>query len=92
MNEQARNDARTIQTDFRRLRADVRDATAQTDRFIRDIVSSAPVVAVGTAAALGFLVGGGIPRSAVTTFLAVGARMAGSWLEREFLERNHPQE
>jgi hypothetical protein len=92
MNEHARGDTRTIQTDFRRLRADVRGATSQADRFVRDTVSASPLVAVGTAAALGFLIGGGVPRSALATFLGVGARMAGSWLQREFLERNDPQE
>lgn len=92
MNDHARDAARTFQSDFRRLQADVHGAAARADRIVREGVSTAPLVAVGTAAALGFLIGGGVPRSALAMILGVGARMAGSWLQNEFLERNEPQE
>lgn len=92
MNDRAREAARTIQSDYQRLKADVQGAAAHADRVVHDGVSAAPLVAVGTAAAFGFLIGGGVPRSALAMFLGVGARMAGSWLQREFLERTDPQE
>jgi hypothetical protein len=59
---------------------------------LRELVREQPVLTVGAAAGLGFLLGGGPPRGVVTLLLGIGARMAGAWLEQEFLERADAQE
>ena len=59
---------------------------------LRDTVEDQPVLAVGAAAGVGFLLGGGLPRGALTLLLGVGTRVAGAWLQREFLERADAQE
>lgn len=92
MNEHTRREARTAQADLLRLQASVENAASQADRILRDTVSAAPLLAVGAAAGLGFLVGGGLPRGALTVILGVGARMAGAWLQQEFLEHPDTQE
>ena len=92
MNHRARKDARTLEADLLRLQAGVENAAGQADRILRDAVSAAPLLTVGVVAGLGFLIGGGLPRGALTLFLGVGARMAGAWLQQEFLERPETQE
>ncbi len=92
MNDHARKDARTLESDLLRLQAGVECAAGRADRILRDTVSAAPLLTVGAVAGLGFLIGGGLPRGALTLFLGVGARMAGTWLQHEFLERPDTQE
>ena len=92
MNKNTRKEARTAQADLLRLQAGVECAAGQADRILRDTVSAAPLLTVGAVAGLGFLIGGGLPRGALTLVLGVGARMAGTWLQHEFLERPDTQE
>ena len=89
MNDHAQKDARSLEADLLRLQAGVENAAGQADRILRDAISAAPLVTVGAVAGLGFLIGGGLPRGALTLFLGVGARMAGAWLQNEFLERTN---
>ena len=65
---------------------------ARLEESLREAVGAAPVLTLGAAAGIGFLLGGGLPRGALTVLLGVGARMAGAWLEQEFLERAEAQE
>jgi hypothetical protein len=92
MNDHAPSDARSLDADLARLQASVQEVAGQLDRALCETVKAAPLVAVGTAAAFGFLVGGGVTRNALGMFLGIGARMAGSWLQAEFLDRTEPQE
>lgn len=89
-----KKDARehTLQADLRRLQASAESAAGEADRLLRDTVSAQPLLAVGAAAGLGFLLGGGLPRGALTLLLGVGARLAGAWLQQEFLEHADTQE
>jgi hypothetical protein len=65
---------------------------AQLEETLRDAVGEQPALTLGAAAGVGFLLGGGLPRGAITLLLGIGTRMAGAWLEREFLERADAQE
>lgn len=58
---------------------------------LRDVVDERPGLALGAAAGLG-LVLGGLPRGALTVLLGVGTRMAGAWIQREFLGSAEAQE
>ena len=75
---------RTLRSDLEQAREAAVDASRKVDQVLRETVSGQPVLAVGAAAGLGFLLGGGMRSSAVTVLLGVGARMAGAYLEREF--------
>lgn len=75
---------RTLRSDLEQARAAAVDASRKVDQVLRETVSEQPVLAVGAAAGLGFLLGGGMRSSAITVLLGVGARMAGAYLEREF--------
>jgi hypothetical protein len=65
---------------------------ARLEETLREVVADAPVLTLGAAAGIGFLLGGGLPRGALTLLLGFGARMAGAWVEQEFLGRAHAQE
>lgn len=65
---------------------------ARLEETLREVVDEQPVLTVGAAAGIGFLLGGGLPQGGLTLLLGFGARMAGAWLEREFLERADAQE
>ena len=80
--------ARNLHADMRRLQSNVEGAAGEAERMVRSTVAAQPLLAVGAAAGVGFLIGGGLPRGALTMLLGVGARMAGAWLQQEFLE--HP--
>ena len=60
-------------------------------RQLRGVVEERPRLALGAAAGVGFLLGG-LPRAALTAVLGVGTRMAGTWLQREFLGSANAQE
>ena len=92
MKKDARQDAHSLQADLLRLRESVENAAGEADQKRRDAVLAQPLLAVGAAAGLGFLLGGGLPRRALTLLLGVGARMAGAWLQQEFLEPADTQE
>ena len=92
MKANAPSDARTLEADLRRLQASATDATEQVDRLLHQTVSSAPLLAVGAAAGLGFILGGGLPRGAVGVLFGIGARMASAWVEQQFLEQTDNQE
>jgi hypothetical protein len=81
-------DRRSLQGDLARLGS----ATADVDRTLRHAVSAQPLLAVGAAAGIGFLLGGGLSRGAATLLLGVGARIAGAWLDEQVRERAHAQE
>jgi len=82
------SDARTLEADLRRLQAGAADAKGQVDRLLHRTVSSAPLLAVGAAAGLGFILGGGLPRGAIGVLFGIGARMTSAWVEQQFLEHN----
>jgi hypothetical protein len=92
MTRRERADAHTLQADLLRLQNRAGSAAERADRILRDTVSTTPLLAVGAAAGLGFLIGGGLPRGSLGLFVGVGARMAGAWLQREFLENPDTQE
>jgi hypothetical protein len=86
------SERRSLQGDLARLQEHLGAAAVEVDRTLRDAVSAQPLLAVGAAAGLGFLLGGGLTRAAATLLLGAGARLAGAWLDQEFLERAHAQE
>jgi hypothetical protein len=88
----ARQQAHTLQEDLLRLQESAESAAGEADRKLRDAVAAQPLLAIGAAAGLGFLLGGGLPRGALTLLLGVGARKAGAWLQQEFLEPADTQE
>jgi hypothetical protein len=47
---------------------------------------------VGVAAGLGFMIGGGMTSARFRGLIDVGARMAGAWLVKEYIERPSTQE
>jgi hypothetical protein len=88
----AREPSRTLQADLLRLQESFEHTAGEADRKLRGAVDAQPLLAVGAAAGLGFLLGGGLPRGAVTVLLGVGARLAGAWLQQEFLEPPYEEE
>ena len=72
---------RSLSADFSRI-----------EETLRDAVDEQPVLTVGAAAAIGFLLGGGFSRGGHTVLLGIGARMGTAWFEREFLEGADAQE
>lgn len=82
----------SLGADLMRLQERLEHTAGEADRALRDAVSAQPLLAVGAAAGLGFLLGGGLPRGALTVLLAVGTRLAGAWLQQEFLESPDTQE
>lgn len=92
MKENARQHARTLQADLSRLQQSVESAVGEADEKLRDAISAQPLLTIGAAAGLGFLLGGGLPRGTLTVLLEVGTRMAGAWLQQEFLEHSDIQE
>jgi hypothetical protein len=83
---------RSLQGDLSRLEETFEAAATEAERMVRDAVSAQPFLAVGAAAGLGFLLGGGLPRGTAALLLGAGTRLAGAWLERELHERAHAQE
>ena len=83
---------RSLEADLLRLEERLAHTAGEADRALRDAVSAQPVLVVGAAAGLGFLLGGGLPRGALTLLIGVGARLAGAWLQQEFLEPPDTQE
>jgi len=92
MNEGAPERPHTLRTDLSRFQETLGCAADDVDRMLREAVSEQPVLAIGAAAGIGFLLGGGLPRSALTLLLGVGTRMAGEWFQREFLQSADAQE
>ena len=90
MSEGAR--ARSLLGDLSQFEEALETAARDLHQKLRETVEGQPVLAVGAAAGVGFLLGGGLPRGALTLLLGVGTRMAGAWLQREFLERADAQE
>jgi hypothetical protein len=90
MSEGAR--ARSLLGDLSQLEEALETAARDLQLKLRDTVEDQPVLAVGAAAGVGFLLGGGLSRGALTLLLGVGTRMAGAWLQREFLESADAQE
>jgi len=90
MSEGAR--ARSLLGDLSEFEEGLEAAVRDLHQKLRDTVEEQPVLAVGAAAGVGFLLGGGLPRGALTLLLGVGTRVAGAWLQREFLERADAQE
>lgn len=92
MSEAAQERLRTLRTDLSRFQETLGGAAGDVDRRLRDVVSEQPLLAIGAAAGVGFLLGGGLNRGALTLLLGVGTRMAGAWFQREFLEGADAQE
>jgi hypothetical protein len=90
MSEGAR--ARSLLGDLSQFEEALETAARDLQQKLRDTVEDQPALAVGAAAGIGFLLGGGLSRGALTLLLGVGTRMAGAWLQREFLEGADAQE
>jgi hypothetical protein len=60
-------------------------------RRLREVIEARPGLALGAAAGIGFVLGG-LPRGALTVLLGVGTRMAGAYMQREFLGSANAQE
>ena len=90
MSEGAR--ARSLLGDLSQFEEALETAARDLQQKLRDTVEDQPALAVGAAAGVGFLLGGGLSRGALTLLLGVGTRMAGAWLQREFLESADAQE
>jgi hypothetical protein len=60
-------------------------AASRLERKLREAVEAEPALALGAAAGIGFLVGGGLPRGAAALLLGASARLASAWLERTLL-------
>jgi len=88
MNEEPR----TLQGDLSRLQESLGSVVGEAERRLRLAVTEQPLLALGAAAGLGFLLGGGISRSAAGLVIGAGARLAGAWLEQEFNQRANAQE
>ena len=65
----------------------LRDDAANLGRRVRAEIGARPMFAVTAAACLGFALGGGISRGALTVLLGVGVRAAGSRLSEAIIER-----
>jgi hypothetical protein len=92
MRAAAREGAPSLEGDLSQLKANATRAAAKIDRCVQDAVAAEPIVAVGAAAGLGFLIGGGVSRASIKGLAGIGARMVGAWLAKEFLERPPTQE
>jgi len=72
--------ARRVQADL----LDLRDALGETvnigETLLRSRLRTQPYTTLVTAAALGYVLGGGLPRIALTNLLGVGGRMASGIL------------
>ena len=68
-------------------RRTLRDDAACVGRRLRDEIETKPMFAVVAAACVGFALGGGIPRGALTVLLGMGVRAAGSRLSEAIIER-----
>jgi hypothetical protein len=73
---------RTAQDAARSLRGDA----TRLGRRLAEEIDAQPLHAVVAALVVGFALGGGIPRGAITLLLGVGARAAGSRLGESILE------
>jgi hypothetical protein len=78
--------ARTLRGDWARMRDEVLDATDDARSFVGDQVEAHPLVAVGAAAGVGFLLGGGANRHSLALLLGLGARMAASFVGDELAD------
>jgi hypothetical protein len=87
MNRRHDGDARTLKDDLARLEEGFTNATRGAERRLRDAVAEQPLLALGAAAAFGFLLGRGLPRGAGAVLAGAGVRLASAWLEQEFLGR-----
>lgn len=86
MSRNASPGGRSLRGDLRWISDGAGDLSSRADTALRDLVRTDPGLAIGAAAGLGFLIGGGIPRGAVTVLLGIGVRMGGEWLQELFLE------
>jgi hypothetical protein len=79
---------RTLESDLQKLRVVAHEAEA----LLRETIARAPYLTTAAAGGIGFLLGGGLPRGAVTLLLGAGARagarLATAWLSQEILERS----
>lgn len=85
-------DQRTLRDDLERLQEGLDGVVREADRRLRDAVKAQPLLALGIATGVGFLLGRALPRGSAAVLLGAGARFAGAWLEQEFLGRAHAQE
>jgi hypothetical protein len=65
----------------------LRDDASRLGRRLRDEIEAQPMFAVVAAACVGFALGGGVSRGALTVLLGVGVRAAGSRLGEAIIER-----
>lgn len=65
----------------------LRGNAARFGRRLRDEIDAKPMFAVVAAACVGFALGGGVSRGALTVLLGMGARAAGSRLSEAIIER-----
>ncbi len=82
----------SLRSDLRRISRGAGDLSARADTALREIARTDPGLVLGAAAGLGFLMGGGLPRGAITVLLGIGTRMGGAWLQDLVLEAIHDKE
>ena len=80
-------DPRSLHGDLERLQARFGSVAGELDRSLRVAIEAQPLLAVGAAAGVGFLLGGGLTRGAATLLLGAGARMVGAWLDEQIHAR-----
>ena len=61
-------------------------AAQEADRLLHASIDARPLTTLGVAAGVGFVLGVGLPRGALTMLLGVGVRFAGSWLRQEIAQ------
>ena len=68
--------ARRVQDDATKLASEVRETTADLESYLTEQVHQRPVVTLGAAAALGYVLGGGLRTQFTVVLLGLGARLA----------------
>jgi hypothetical protein len=78
--------ARRIQRDAATLAAEVRDTTADVERYLSDRVRNQPYSTLGAAAGVGYVLGGGLRSPLTAVLLGAAARLASVLVVRELAE------
>jgi hypothetical protein len=72
--------AERLRADLQELLRDLRDGRAELGDLLAEQLGERPYVALSAAAALGFALGGGLPRGTLGLMVGLGSRAAASWL------------
>lgn len=72
--------ARTLESDLAQARKKMGKAGRQIGEFVKKGIEEEPFAVVAVASGIGFVLGGGVTRNALTLALGVAGRAAGAWL------------